>query len=801
MVSSRYVRFLEDEEWDRTTKAEEKQQKVSLDPDELVDDVPIRVTKLLSEVYKRSNVVVLEPAEYEEAKRDTKWIEAMKDELNGSVNKLKAKLVMKGYAQVHGIDISEIFALIARIDTIRQEHKVYLLKKALYGLKQASRAWYNKIDDHLLNLDFMKSLSECMLYVKKSSTVIVIVSLYVDDLIVIGRKEIQRKHNEIFLCQKKYEKLQKNDGEEPADDNVYKSLVGCLMYLTSTRPDIMYTESVKVFVDDQATLTISLNPVFHGRTKHFMIKYYVLREMQKEGEVHLVIDGVDILALSVGPNEPPEVGFTFLSIYDIAILSATRAGILVVQAAGNNGPARATVVSYSPWAIGVAASGTDRVYSSSLLLGNGQKIGGVGMSGPSLGSEFFLHKLVLAKDAKMQNETQYDDIPSYIEECQNPEAFDPNIVQNSIVLCSFSQGFLNGTSSLAAIIHTAKKLKFMGFVLIANPNYGDFIAEPIPFRVPGILVPSVSDTQVILKYYEENTCKDGRGMVREFKGKAGIGEGRIASFGKEAPTVSRFSSRGPDYININRSLADVLKPDILAPGHQIWAAWSPLSASEPLLKAPHIVGVAALIKQKYPSWTPSMIASAMSTTATKYDMNGDLIQAEGFNLHALYPSTPFDFGAGLVSPTNALDPGLVFPTEYEDYINFLCSLPGVDPAVVKSATGGQCNASISHSHPADLNLPSITISSLVGHQVVRRRVKNVGGKVETYVCSVIPPNGTTVNIKPPWFTVAAEEVQNLEIQIIATHKTDHFTFGEIFLTGSLNHIARIPLSILVVSAF
>lgn len=96
-----------------------------------------------------------------------------------------------------------------------------------------------------------------------------------------------------------------------------------------------------------------------------------------------VVDGVDILALSVGPNEPPEVGFTFLSIYDIAILSATRAGILVVQAAGNNGPARATVVSYSPWAIGVAASGTDRVYLASLLLGNGQKIAGVGLSGMS----------------------------------------------------------------------------------------------------------------------------------------------------------------------------------------------------------------------------------------------------------------------------------------------------------------------------------------------------------------------------------------------------------------------------------
>lgn len=73
-------------------------------------------------------------------------------------------------------------------------------------------------------------------------------------------------------------------------------------------------------------------------------------------------------------------------------------------------------------------------------------------------------------------------------------------------------------------------------------------------------------------------------MVTNFKGKAAIGEGRFASFGGQAPTVSRFSSRGPDYMNSNRTAADVLKPDILAPGHQVWAAWSPLSASEPLLK-------------------------------------------------------------------------------------------------------------------------------------------------------------------------------------------------------------------------
>lgn len=83
--------------------------------------------------------------------------------------------------------------------------------------------------------------------------------------------------------------------------------------------------------------------------------------------------------------------------------------------------------------------------------------------------------------------------------------------------------------------------------------------------------------------------------------------------------------------------------------------------------------------------------------------------------------------------------------------------------------------------------------------MVQRRVKNVGGKVETYVWSVIPPNGTMVNINPPWFTIAPEEFQNLEIQINVTQKMDHFSFGEIVLTGSLNHIARIPLSVLAVS--
>lgn len=77
------------------------------------------------------------------------------------------------------------------------------------------------------------------------------------------------------------------------------------------------------------------------------------------------------------------------------------------------------------------------------------------------------------------------------------------------------------------------------------------------------------------------------------------------------------------------------------------------------MATPHLAGIAALIKQNNPSWTPSMIASAISTTATKYDNYGDLIMTEGPELGSLYNSTHFDFGAGLVSATRAIDPGLV----------------------------------------------------------------------------------------------------------------------------------------------
>lgn len=88
-----------------------------------------------------------------------------------------------------------------------------------------------------------------------------------------------------------------------------------------------------------------------------------------------------MLVLSIGPDERRASEVTFLSMLDVALLSARRAGVFVAQAAGNSGPAESSVVSYSPWVTTVAAATTGRSYTSWLVLGDGRRIPGLGLSG------------------------------------------------------------------------------------------------------------------------------------------------------------------------------------------------------------------------------------------------------------------------------------------------------------------------------------------------------------------------------------------------------------------------------------
>lgn len=86
-----------------------------------------------------------------------------------------------------------------------------------------------------------------------------------------------------------------------------------------------------------------------------------------------------------------------------------------------------------------------------------------------------------------------------------------------------------------------------------------------------------------MEYYESLTFRKAKRLLTRFGAKGAIGEGRVATFSGRAPVVSRFSSRGPDFMNSSRFPADVLKPDVMAPGHQIWGAWTPTSVLDPIL--------------------------------------------------------------------------------------------------------------------------------------------------------------------------------------------------------------------------
>ncbi|TVU07442.1 hypothetical protein EJB05_47497, partial [Eragrostis curvula] len=459
-------------------------------------------------------------------------------------------------------------------------------------------------------------------------------------------------------------------------------------------------------------------------------------------------DKVDVLVLSVGPEARPGSKVTFLSMLDVASLSARRAGVFVVQAAGNRGPAESSVVSYSPWVMTFGAGTTGRSYTARLVLGDDRRILGLGLSAPTL-----QHRLVAAKDAAVPDAADMERAG----ECQDAEALRARaeLLRGTIVLCSFSQGFYNGTSKVTAILDVAEALGFAGFVLVADARYGDFVAQPLPFRVPGLMV--------IWSYYAEHTVYAGIATV--FGAAASIAEGRVATFTDAALVVARYSSRGPDVADNASTPADVLKPDILAPGDQVWAAWSALRANEPILAsdhfamvvsgtsmaAPHVAGVAALVKHRHPSWGPSAIASALSTTARRHDDRGAAIMAEGFETSSLRPGTAFDYGAGFVNPAGALDPELVIAPEDEDYIGFLCLLPQLSADDVRSATGAACQQAPRLPSPADLNLPSITVAALRRSLSVRRTVWNVASKNETYLCSVLPPAGVDVTVRPGWF--------------------------------------------------
>lgn len=430
-----------------------------------------------------------------------------------------------------------------------------------------------------------------------------------------------------------------------------------------------------------------------------------------------VRDGVHIVSLSLGPDAPQ--GDYFNDAISIGSYHAVSHGITVVSSVGNEGT-KGSATNLAPWLITVAASSTDREFTSKLVMGNGVHVKGESLSLHQMRAPA---RIISASIANRGYFTPYQS--SYCLE----SSLNYTKTRGKVLLCRHAE---RSTESKLAKSEVVKAAGGVGMILIDETDKD----VAIPFVIPAAIVGKRMGNRILS--YINNTRA---ATSRIFAANARIGF-------QPAPRVASFSSKGP-----NALTPEILKPDVAAPGLNILAAWSPAVGkmnfnilSGTSMACPHVTGIVALIKSVHPSWSPSAIKSAIMTTATVFDKNGKPIRVdpEGRRGNA------FDYGAGFLDPTTVLDPGLVYDAKPADYKSFLCSI-GYNEKLLRPITrdNSTCNNQ-AFSKPSSLNYPAILVPNLKSSFSVTRTLTNVRKQRQkaTYRAAVSTPHGIQVSVLP-----------------------------------------------------
>ncbi len=466
-----------------------------------------------------------------------------------------------------------------------------------------------------------------------------------------------------------------------------------------------------------------------------------------------VADGVDVINYSIGSGAGP------LGPDDIAFLFAADAGVHVATSAGNSGPGAETVGSpaWVPWLTAVGASTQNRTWQGSASSSDGWEFFGASITG---GTDEVT--LVDAADAG--------------DELCNIGALDPTVVEGNIVLC------LRGAIARAAKSAAVAEAGGVGMILY-NPD------DTMALVTDNHSVPSVH-----VNFTDGSTIKDyvasaGAASVAQING------GVFTPI--DAPWMADFSSRGPNAIS-----ADIIKPDVTAPGVNILAGASPVhngadaqgelfqSISGTSMSSPHVAGLFALIKQAHPDWSPAAAKSALMTTAYQ-----QVAKEDGTTL-----ADPFDMGAGHVDPSgraagrnSIFNPGIIYDAGFLEYLGFLCD---AEPSALSPTTCPFLESIGVPTNASDLNLASIASSNVPVEQTFTRTVTNVAPGRLVFRAAVDAPPGFEVTVSPDRIIVPRGRSATYEVTITNVGApANTWKYGSITLQGPRGYAAYSPIAV------
>ncbi|XP_078441672.1 subtilase 1.3 [Wolffia australiana] len=441
-----------------------------------------------------------------------------------------------------------------------------------------------------------------------------------------------------------------------------------------------------------------------------------------------VADGVDVLSISLGGG----VSSYHRDGLSVAAFGAMSKGVFVACSAGNSGPDPSSLTNVAPWIATVGASSMDRDFPAAVRLGDGRNLTGASLyrgrrslaAGVQYPLAYFGGNASAAADPRAL--------------CLDG-ALDPRQVAGKIVVCE------RGITARVQKGQVVKQAGGIGMVLANTAANGEELVAD-SHLLPAVAVGAAEGA--VVKRYVKSAGRRATATLSFSGTRLGV---------RPSPVVAAFSSRGPNFLTM-----EVLKPDLVAPGVNILAAWSAAISPSSLptdrrrvgfnilsgtsMSCPHVAGVAALVKARHPDWSPAAVKSALMTTAYVQDNTGrpmrDAATGEA--------SGPYAHGAGHIDPARALEPGLVYDLSRQDYLSFLCT-QGLTPPQMRVFAGPAGQACGRRPGSAgDLNYPSfsVVLSSAAARQTVRRTVTNVGAAASTYRVTVTPFAGAAVVVEP-----------------------------------------------------